>query len=118
MSGDLHRSVLIFSNGAVWTRNASLLKTNIRALMGPYGPLPGPIALCDLFHKMVTQTNHLRAPYVGPIWAHMLFFKSDTFRVQTAPFDKIRIEFRRSRRRLLIPDLLKAKKQRREIIIF
>ena len=56
-------------------------------------------------------------PY-GPIWALMLVFKSEAFRVQTAPFDKIRIEFRRSRRRLLIPDLLKAKKLRRQIIIF
>ena len=56
-------------------------------------------------------------PY-GPIWALMLVFKSVALRVQTAPFDKIRIEFRRSRRRLLIPDLLKAKKQRREIMIF
>ena len=45
----------------------------------------------------------------------MLVFKSEAFRVQTAPFDKIRTEFRRSRRRLLIPDLLEAKKQRREI---
>ena len=34
-------------------------------------------------------------PY-GPIWALMLVFKSEAFRVQTAPFDKIRIEFRRS----------------------
>ena len=56
-------------------------------------------------------------PY-GPIWALMLVFKSDTFRVQTAPFDKIRTEFWRSRRRLLIPDLLEAKKMRRQIIIF
>ena len=58
---------------------------------------------------------------LGPIWAHMgpyVFLKKVTFRVQTAPFDKIRIEFRRSRRRLLIPDLFKAKKQRREIMIF
>ena len=39
---DLQKSIVIFSNGAVWTRNASLLKTNIRALMGPYGPQPGP----------------------------------------------------------------------------
>ena len=57
---------------------------------------------------------------LGPIW-HMgpyVFFKSDTFRVQTAPFDKIRIEFWRSRRRLLIPDLLKAKSMRRQITIF
>ena len=56
-------------------------------------------------------------PY-GPIWALMFFFKSDTFRVQTAPLDKITIDFWRSRRRLLIPDLLKAKKMRRRIIIF
>ena len=58
---------------------------------------------------------------LGPIWAHMgpyVFFKSDTFRVQTAPFDKITTDFWRSRRRLLIPDLLKAKKMRRQIIIF
>ena len=41
-SGDLQNSILILSNGAVWTLNASLLKTNIRALMGPYGPQPGP----------------------------------------------------------------------------
>ena len=55
------------------------------------------------------------------VGAHMgpyVFFKSVTFRVQTAPFDKIRIEFWRSRRRLYIPDLLKAKKMRRQIIIF
>ena len=60
---------------------------------------------------------------MGPVrvGAHMgpyVFFKSDTFRVQTAPFDKITIEFWRSRRRLYIPDLLKAKKMRRQIIIF
>ena len=47
-----------------------------------------------------------------------VFLKKVSFRVQTAPFDKIKTEFRRSRRRLLIPDLLKAKKQRREIITF
>ena len=39
---DLRNSVLILSNGAVWTRNVSLLKKNIRAHMGPYGPQPGP----------------------------------------------------------------------------
>ena len=58
---------------------------------------------------------------LGPIWAHMgpyVFLKKVTFRVQTAPFDKITIEFWRSRRRLYIPDLLKAKKLRRQIIIF
>ena len=43
-------------------------------------------------------------PY-GPIWALMFFLKKVTFRVQTAPFDKITIEFWRSRRRLLIPAL-------------
>ena len=48
-------------------------------------------------------------PY-GPIWALMFFVKNVTFRVQTAPFDKITIDFWRSRRRLYIPDLLKAKK--------
>ena len=47
-----------------------------------------------------------------------VFFQKVTFRVQTAPFDKITIDFWRSRRRLLIPDLLEAKKQRREIMIF
>ena len=48
-------------------------------------------------------------PY-GPIWALMFFVKNVTFRVQTAPFDKITTDFWRSRRRLYIPDLLKAKK--------
>ena len=73
--------------------------------------------------------HHLQASAVrvgarsglGPIWAHMgpyVFLKKVTFRVQTAPFDKITIEFWRSRRRLYIPDLLKAKKLRRQIIIF
>ena len=38
------------------------------------------------------------------------FVKNVTFRVQTAPFDKITTDFWRSRRRLYIPDLLKAKK--------
>ena len=47
-------------------------------------------------------------PY-GPIWALMFFVKNVTFRVQTAPFDKITTDFWRSRRRLYIPDLLKAK---------
>ena len=58
-------------------------------------------------------------PY-GPIWTLMFFFflKKVTFRVQTAPFDKVTTEFWRSRRRLYIPDLLKAKKMRRQIIIF
>ena len=46
------------------------------------------------------------------------FVKNVTFRVQTAPFDKITTDFWRSRRRLYIPDLLKAKKMRRQIIIF
>ena len=58
---------------------------------------------------------------LGPIWAHMgpyVFLKKVTFRVQTAPFDKITTEFWRSRRRLYIPDLLKAKNLRRQIIIF
>ena len=63
------------------------------------------------------------SPGWGPfrVGAHMgpyVFFKSDTFRVQMAPFDKITTEFWRSRRRLLIPDLLKAKELRRQIIIF
>ena len=40
----------------------------------------------------------------------MFFVKNVTFRAQTAPFDKITIDFWRSRRRLYIPDLLKAKK--------
>ena len=50
---------------------------------------------------------------LGPIWAHMgpyVFLKKVTFRVQTAPFGKIRMDFWRSRKRLYIPDLLKAKK--------
>ena len=38
------------------------------------------------------------------------FVKNVTFRVQTAPCDKITTDFWRSRRRLYIPDLLKAKK--------
>ena len=46
------------------------------------------------------------------------FLSKCTLRVQTAPFDKIAIDFWRSRRRLYIPDLLKAKKLRRQIIIF
>ena len=63
------------------------------------------------------------SPGWGPVrvGAHMgpyVFLKKVTFRVQTAPFDKITIEFWRSRRRLYIPDLLKAKKLRRQIIIF
>ena len=47
-------------------------------------------------------------PY-GPIWALMFFVKDVKLRVQTAPFDKITTDFWRSRRRLYIPDLLKAK---------
>ena len=63
------------------------------------------------------------SPGWGPVrvGAHMgpyVFLKKVTFRVQTAPFDKITTDFWRSRRRLLIPDLLKAKKMRRQIIIF
>ena len=46
------------------------------------------------------------------------FVKNVTFGVQTAPFDKITTDFWRSRRRLYIPDLLKTKKMRRQIIIF
>ena len=38
-----------------------------------------------------------------------VFLKKVTFRVQTAPFDKIRIEFWRSRRRLDVADLILAK---------
>ena len=51
---------------------------------------------------------------LGPLWAHKgpygPNFENVTFRVQTAPFDKITTDFWRSRRRLYIPDLLKAKK--------
>ena len=74
-----------------------------------------------LYGHMQCSTRVGARSGLGPIWAHMgpyVFLKSDTFRVQTAPFDKIRTEFRRSRRRLYIPDLLKAKKMRRQIIIF
>ena len=50
---------------------------------------------------------------LGPLWAHKgpygPNFENVTFRVQTAPFDKITTDFWRSRRRLYIPDLLKAK---------
>ena len=83
-----------------------------------------PVALCS--PCQAGESTYVRpglgpgpgwGPY-GPIWALMLVFKSEALRVQTAPFDKIRIEFRRSRRRLFIPDLLKAKKMRRQIIIF
>ena len=71
--------------------------------------------------------SHCGAPCGAPcgalwLWSpHMdpyVFLKKVTFRVQTAPFDKITIDFWRSRRRLYIPDLLKAKKLRRQIIIF
>ena len=49
---------------------------------------------------------------INPIWAHMgpyVFLKSDTFRVQTAPFDKITIDFCRSRRRLHDSDFILTK---------
>merc|ERR1711904_205012 len=68
------------------------------------------------FHLRVGARSGL-----GPIGAHLgpyVFLKKVTFRVQMAPFDKITIDFWRSRRRLYIPDLLKAKKLRRQIIIF
>ena len=55
---------------------------------------------------------------LGPIWALMFFVKNVTFRVQTAPFDKITIDFWRSRRRLYIPDLLKAKKPNARFTFF
>ena len=52
---------------------------------------------------------------LGPLWAHKgpygPNFENVTFRVQTAPFDKITMDFWRSRKRLYIPDHLKAKKQ-------
>ena len=79
---------------------------------------------------LTTAAMHADPSALGPLepkWlrnkkyrmdAEDVFLKSDTFRVQTAPFDKIRIEFRRSRRRLLKRHLLEAKKQRREIMIF
>ena len=50
-------------------------------------------------------------PY-GPIWALMFFVKNVTLRVQTAPFDKITIDFCRSRRRLHDSDLPGAKKHK------
>ena len=40
----------------------------------------------------------------------LVFIKTVPLRVQTAPFDKVTIDFWRSRKRLHIPDLLKAKK--------
>ena len=55
---------------------------------------------------------------LGPIWALMFFVKNVTFRVQTAPFDKITIDFWRSRRRLYIPDLLKAKNSNARLSFF
>ena len=97
-----------------WLESSELVGTHGRRQIpstwpGPgLGPSPG--------WGPVRVGAHM-GPY-GPIRALMLVFKSEAFRVQTAPFDKIRIEFRRSRRRLLIPDLLEAKKQRREIMIF
>ena len=63
----------------------------IQAHAGPYGPI----------------WAHMGS--YGPIWSLMLVFKSVTFRVQPAPFDKIRIEFWGSRKRLHTSDLLKAK---------
>ena len=51
---------------------------------------------------------------LGPIWALMFFVKNFTFRVQTAPFDKITIDFCRSRRRLHDSDLPGAKKHKIE----
>ena len=100
------------------------------AHMGPYGPGPDPYEVEPLqdfvFYTHLYQQSSFsmqiqarentsglgpgpgRGPY-GPIWALMFFVKNVTFRVQTAPFDKITTDFWRSRRRLYIPDLLKAK---------
>ena len=72
----------------------------IWALMGPYMGPCGPLWV---------RSGHVRFPT-------LVEFRM--FRVQTAPFDKITTDFWRSRRRLYIPDLLKAKKLRRQIIIF
>ena len=52
------------------------------------------------------------APQAAPQWLHSggsVFFKSDTFRVQMAPFDKITTDFCRSRRRLHDSDLILTK---------
>ena len=81
------------------------------ALMGAYGPEKSQkIRLCWV--RVGAQSGLGPGPGwgpYGPIWALMFFVKNVTFRVQTAPFDKITIDFWRSRRRLYIPDLLKAK---------
>ena len=63
----------------------------------------------DLLADSILRCTWLAQSGLGPIWALMFFVKNVTFRVQTAPFDKITIDFWRSRRRLYIPDLLKAK---------
>ena len=59
-----------------------------------------PQVSLKFFRRKVRVGAHM-GPYV--------FFKSDTFRVQTAPFDKITIDFCRSRRRLHDSDLILTK---------
>ena len=68
----------------------------------------GPILCNRSTNQGPTFATDLCCP-CGPIWALIFFVENVTFRVQTAPFDKITIDFWRSRRRLYIPDLLKAK---------
>ena len=76
--------------------------------MGPYGPQPGPgpnpdlltrclLLFLNIFHilSLVLGPGPGWGPY-GPIRALMLVFKSEAFRVQTAPFEKIRTDLWRS----------------------
>ena len=55
-------------------------------------------------------------PY-GPIWALMLVLKSEAFRVQTAPFDKIRTDLWRSPEASTHPRPAQSQKLERQIII-
>ena len=71
-------------------------------LLQPSKTCLGYFSFCCVF--LVRVGAHM-GPYV-------FFFKSVTFRVQTAPFDKITIDFCRSRRRLHDSDLPGAKKHK------
>ena len=73
---DLRNSILILSNGAVWTRNVTLLKTNIRAHMGP-----NPDHSSHLLQRKVHQFDELLSLHLLPstlkitILQHLIAFQ-------------------------------------------
>ena len=88
-------------------RNMLLSALSLGPTFYPIGPDEKATGVPDA-GRVGAQSGLVPGPGWGP-YGPLCFFKSDTFRVQTAPFDKITIDFCRSRRRLHDSDLPGAK---------